>query len=173
MRTGLLYGAIIAVLGAISSGVSYATGDYAAGLAGKNGTGISTALGAVVFILSIVLLIVAGRAAASATGKVGSGAVSGLSAGAIAAVVGGVISSVLIFITPITEVPASAASRLTLDQYATGLRIATVATSVVAILVYAGVGAGIGALGGLMGRGAYQKAHAAAMPMGYPQQPMQ
>jgi hypothetical protein len=167
---GLIFGVLVLVVSLISDGLT---------LVGVKLSDPATSLvvSGVVLLVELALFFLAGRAAAAKTGSVGAGALAGLLAGAIAGVVGAVIGIVRIVLDPgairdaaIKSNPAINPSTLT-DQVviATG-----VVGALIGLLFILGVGAGAGALGGLLGRGRYRPAtYQESMYQGLPpQQPM-
>jgi hypothetical protein len=163
---GLIYGVLVLVVGLISNGLS---------LAGVKLTDPATTLvvSGGILLVDLALFFLAGRAAAAKTGTVGAG----LLAGAIAGIVGAVISIVRTVLDPgairdaaVKANPAVNPSVLT-DQViiATGI-----VSAIIGLLFILGIGAGAGALGGLLGRqkyqpGSYQESMYQGLP---PQQPM-
>jgi hypothetical protein len=158
LANGIIYGVLILVVSLATNALS---------LAGVRLTNTVTALaisGAIFLIeivIEIVLFLLAGRGASARTGTVGAGALAGVLAAAIAGVVGAVITIIQVIIDPaairdavIPANPQVSASLLT-DQ----VIIATaIVSAILGLLFLLGVGAGAGALGGLLGRGRYQPA---------------
>lgn len=181
MRYGLIFGVILAVLGVANSVRSLVTGAYAnAGSGTVDAAG--TLIGLALLVIGIVLYLLAGRSAAAQTGRVGTGAVAGLIAGLVSSVVGAIVLIAIVLGAPVPSIPASATGTLTQDQFATIYRGAAIGGAIVSIAFAAGIGAGLGALGGLMGKSAYEKTHppmpmgmpgAYPPPPGFPNQPMQ
>lgn len=192
VSAGVKFGAIIVALGIVSRIISVvftqalgtppAAGDPEAARAYLEKAGPTLLLlagfGIVFFVVNVVLFLMAGRSAAKQTGTVGSGAIAGLIAGVLGGIVGAIIEIVL-SAAGISTSPSSTGTVLS----ASALLAITIGAAIFGILIDAGIGAGLGALGGLMGRSAFQ-ATAATTPMGvpgayppppggYPPQPMQ
>jgi hypothetical protein len=165
---GLIYGAIIVVIGLINTGLR---------LAGVKITDTATSfiVIGVLLIVELALLFLAGRAASSKTGAVGAGALAGLLAAAISGTVGGVISVVQTILDPAAVRDAAVQTNpqvdtsLLTDQV---IIITAVVSAVLGLLLVLGLGAGAGALGGLLGRQKYQPAaYQESMYQGMPPQP--
>jgi hypothetical protein len=189
VRAGIRYGLIIAVIGLILQVivifVTRAVGDpghiadkqAAQDFLLKVAPYLLLAAGAsiVALIADIVLCVLAGRGAARLTGTVSSGALAGLVTGLVSEFIGLVISVALsaagVSTTPRIPIVDRATSAVTIQVPPTTSSILT--NGIVSLIVISLLAAGVGALGGLIGRGAYQNAQSAAMPTGYPQQPMQ
>ena len=135
VRAGLLYGA----LGALwAMAVPIGLDDYRlfAGAAGN--------VQVIAFFVGLAFSLLAGRAASAQTGLIGSGALAGLLVGLITGLVGEGFS--LIVYSPVGRVP-----------YDTLIQALAVMASLVVIILDVGLGAGAGALGGLLGRWAHQR----------------
>jgi hypothetical protein len=121
--------------------------------------------GPIVFIINLLVMGVAGLLASRETGKVSTGVIAGLIAGAI----GFLDIFVKVFYQVITsDTPGG------IGVVAAGALIALVLFEGLAI----GLGAGIGAIGGLIGRGVYNSSHPQPTqtfmpPMAAPMPPMQ
>lgn len=176
VRNGFLFGIIIAVLGIINSVVSYFTTPTSSSATTPNAFGL---LGCLFFLVYLALFFVAGMMTARQTGTVGSGAITGLIAGLVGGVVSGIVGVVVVVIRP--PVVDTAGTNLTQSELQTAIIIGAIVGVVLVLLVEAGLGAGLGALGALVGRGQYQTQHPAAayqdsmyqgiQQPGYPPQP--
>ncbi|HEX9036446.1 MAG TPA: hypothetical protein VF808_05595 [Ktedonobacterales bacterium] len=162
-RNGLIFGGIIALIGLANVFLDWQLGAYNYTVNPATGTptatGGSPALGCVVFLVDLALTFVAGMLTARASGSVGAASLTGLVAGLLGALVGGVIAAVLIIvvIAPQIQLPTgSGVSQSQLQSILIGVAIGAV---VLGLLVDGGVGAGVAALGGLVGRNSYQQAH--------------
>jgi hypothetical protein len=151
---GLIYGAILVVIGLIN------TGARLAGVKITDG-GASIIITVVLLIIELALFFLAGRGASAQTGSVGAGSLAGLLAAALAGTVGAVISIVQVAIDPgavraaaIQANPQVDTTLLT-DQ---AIIITTIVSAIIGLLFVIGLGAGAGALGGLLGRRNYQPA---------------
>lgn len=165
---GLIYGVLILIVGLSTDALS---------LAGVKFTDIVTGLmvSGVVLLIEIVLYLLAGRAASARTGTVGAGALAGLLAATIAGVIGAVISIVRAVVDPgmIRDAALKANPRvnpsLYTDQF---ILITAIISAVVGLLLILCIGAGVGALGGLLGRRRFQPAaYQESMYQGLPPQP--
>lgn len=159
LKWGLIFGGILALISIINSAVQYLTGSYSQlgdPAAAQSRLGANLLLGCGVFILEAAMYFFAGMLAARENGKVGSGALAGLIAAAVGTVVGGVTSIITFMNLSFTPPPGS---RLDPAQYATIMQTTIIIGSIIAIVVGLGIGTGIAALGGLVGRGRYEAAH--------------
>ena len=170
LRNGLIFGAILAAVGLGNSLIQWLAGAYVVSTHAVNGftsvnvndTGPTAFLGCVVFLAVLALTFVAGMLAARRTGKVGTGSIAGLIAGAFSALVGGTLSLVvnIVLVAPALQVPA--ASTMTPSQVQALFIGTTVAGLILRLFFDSGVGAGMGALGGLLGANTYRK----SLPVG-------
>jgi hypothetical protein len=136
-------------------------------------TGVSLILGVLSFLTGLAAYFVAGTLAAKQTGKVSTGTISGLWAGVFYGVIGCIISIAIFLGITLPKL----LNQYNTAGYPSGVSPATFRIGVIAggVGVYIfglffaiGVGAGIGALGGLLGRSQARKA-APAQP--YQEQP--
>jgi hypothetical protein len=186
-RNGLIFGAIIATLMTgnvifrwLASGYditsqtneSFTTvNDFA--------TGGSFLLGCVIFLVVLTLTFVAGMLTSRKTGGVGSGSLAGLVAGASGALLGGVVNVIVVLTLVSPGIPTPAGSDLTQSQIQALLIGGEIFGLVISLFLYGGFGAGLGALGGLVGRNSYEKANppqpypGSFYPGVYPGAPMQ
>lgn len=137
-RVGLVYGLIGIVFAVVEQAILHVTdADPAFGQA-------SNVIRVAFIVLISVLALLAGRAATAESGKVGSGAVAGLLTGLIAGLVANTIALVL-FRPP----PAFVF-----------FQILAVLASVELVALHMALGAGAGAIGGLIGHKAHRRAAA-------------
>lgn len=179
VRYGLIFGGIIAVLSVLNAVLSPSDRFDTTGSPGAVGGG----LGCLFALASIALLVAPGWLTARATGRTGSGAVSGLIAGLIGSLVFAVALIILVqtlSAADYADIAKSSQQQLTPDQARRVVTIAIVFASVVIVLFAVGVGAGLGAIGGLIGKSQfngpanpYQQSFYQGQPPAYPgQQPM-
>jgi hypothetical protein len=164
-RNGLIFGVIIAVISLANTFLSWSLGAYNMNYDATTGvptTGAgpsTTLLGCGVFLVNLALIFVAGMLTARATGSVGAASLTGLVAGLLGAVVGGVVSAILVVtvIAPQIQIPSD--SGISQSQIQGIFIAAAIGGAILGLLIDAGVGAGVAALGGLVGRGSYEKAN--------------
>lgn len=159
LKWGLIFGGILALISIISTGIQYTTGSFSQlgdPAAAQAHLGTNLLLGCGSFILEAALYFLAGMLAARANGKVGSGALAGLIAAAIGTVVGGAIS--IFTLTNLSFTPP-ADSGIDPAQYASILQGVLIISAAIGVIVGLGIGTGIAALGGLVGRGQHEAAH--------------
>lgn len=181
VRWGLIFGAIIGALSLASIGLQFAMSggkSFASSTTGFSG------LSCLFPLLDLALIFIAGMLASRANGKVGTGSIAGL----LAAVVGGLVNtvaSVIILLTlplsyfedAIRKSQAQNGGTLTPDQVHQAAQVALIVGIVVIVIVWLveiGIGAGVGALGGLVGKGQYKgpvQAYQEALYQGMPPQP--
>lgn len=172
LRYGLIFGAIIAVLVIINSFLPAQVSASGAPDIARGG------LGCLFFLVYLALFFVAGMLAARRTGKAGTGSLAGLLAGAIGIILFVVLGVIAILNTPdsvwqkaLDQARAQNPSvNLTLQQMKTTAEVFAIVAFVLIYLAAIGVGAGLGALGGLVGRGqAPRPQYPEAMYQGMPQ----
>lgn len=166
---GLIFGGIIAVLAIINTLIGVAAGSR---------SGISGIIGIVFFIVFLVLWFLAGFFTARDSGRVGRATIAGLIAGVIGGVVAGIVGLIVVLTASSqSTVTTLENSGLTASQAHSALLIGGIIGLIGSIIIYAGLGAGFGALGGLAGRGraqlpqqVYQESlYQGIPPMGQPQ----
>ncbi len=154
MRWGVLFGIIIAILGALQQGLSgdvlrAAQGPSTAVSAGAALEGVGVLIIDVTFLL---LLGLTGLLTSRETGTVGSGAF----AGAVAAVIGGLVATVVslaLFRSTLSALPINFGA---LDERGQRAVIGVVILSgMCSTFIYGVIGAGLAAIGGLIGRAFY------------------
>lgn len=164
-RNGLIFGAIIAAIGMVSVLINWQLGAYnvatqtATGSSTSNLFGPSLFIGCGIFIVDLALMFVAGMLTARATGSVGAGSLTGLVAGLVGALVGSGIGIVLIItvITPQIQIPTG--SPFTQSQMQGIIIGGAILGLVGGLILDSGFGAGMGALGGVVGSNSYERAH--------------
>jgi hypothetical protein len=182
MRNSLIFGAILGVLGVGNTLIQWITGAYHLVGTSANGfssvslndSGASSLLGCLVFFAMLVLTFVAGMLAARGSGRVRSGALSGLLTGIVGGLISGIggIVVMAVVVAPGLEVPSDVS--MTPTQVETLVIGVVVAVSILVFLVETGFGAGMGALGGLIGANSYRKAVVsvpASFTPGFPDHP--
>lgn len=174
-RNGLIFGGIYALVSIISTLIEWLTGSLTgivnilnSAASGNQPTNILSTLlplaiaGCVGFLIALTLQFVSGMMTARKTGGVGSAALTGLVTGAFGSLIGGGVGLVMDFLVVIPAL-VSLASSLGQNpaQYQQSQTVSDIVGAIFSVVVYAGIGAGLGALGGLVGRNSYQQAHPA------------
>src|SRR5450631_1585088 len=166
-RYGLIFGLIQTAIALTTALVTSLTDPL-----GLN-AGLTFGLGSLIFLTSLAAYFIAGTFAAKQTGRVGTGTISGLWTGVVYGVLGCIITIVL-FLT--IRYPKLVDHYNTVG-YPTSITPATTRAASMAggigfpifgLFVAIGIGAGIGALGGLLGR---SQARKNAPPQPYLAQP--
>ncbi len=187
IRNSLLFGALLGLLGLGNALPQWRTGAEGVLVHTTNGvtsvtvtdTGPSALLGCVVFLALLVLTFVAGMLTARKNGSVGSGAVTGLLVGIVGTLVGSVAHLLILVVGVAPNLQAPAGGPMTQSQVRTVLIGITVVGAIFGLLLTGGLGAGMGALGGLVGANGYRKvmlstpASPAYSPFGSPGMPAQ
>lgn len=183
IRWGIIFGVIIGVIGIISSVILRAAfgGVLSSGSQQDivNASGGILALTCVPCLLYLVLLFVSGIFPARETGNVGQGAIGGLIAGVVGEIISGVVGLIIDAISPLHISPAAnGGSAISTAGFGAAAGIVGI---IVGIIILGALGAGLGALGGLIGKGQYRGPTAAYQdsmyqgmgqpPQGYPPQP--
>lgn len=138
VRVGLAYGLLSAV---IAVGM-----QIALGVTNVNQVlfeGAETVIRVTSYVASLVLYLLAGRAAAAMTGKTSSGVLAGLVAGVISGLAVTIVA--LVFFSPVGKVP-----------YDLLIQVLVIVASVEVLAFDVGLGVGGGAIGGLLGRRAHR-----------------
>lgn len=180
LRNGLMFGAVIALLGIANTFVQWKSGAFATTSQYTNGfttvnvsdTGASSLLGCIVFLAMMVLTFVAGYLTARRVGRASAGAVAGLIVGIVGALVSGAVGFAVILLLVAPGLQAPAGSGWTNTQVQAALIGTTLGGAVLGLLLDAGIGAGLGALGGLAGVNSYRTMQA-GMATFYPSMPGQ
>lgn len=147
-QQGLIFGVIQAVIAsAILLTNAFVFADSA---------GLVLLMSVLSFFTGLAAYIVAGILAARNTGKVKAGTFAGMWTGGIYGIIGFVVSMILFFqVTYPRIIDAAVASgqyTSNIEAYKTGAMIGGVGVGVFGLLFAIGLGAGLGALGGLIGR---------------------
>jgi uncharacterized membrane protein len=147
-KQGLIFGLGLAVINIIFTVI----GDFAH-------------LGGAGFLITILAFLVdlaaygfAGFQASKQTGRAGTGSLAGLFTGLIASIIGAVVSIVLFFTVLMDSAvqaaqKASTSSNVSADTMKNIVIGGYIGIAVFGVLIALGIGAGVGALGGLVGRG--------------------
>lgn len=158
MKWGIIFGIIIGALSLIDVLLRFAT-------LGARSFATSSpffgGFGCLFSLIDLALLVVAGILAAREGGRVGAGTIAGLIAGLIGGAVRAIITIVAVLSLPFSFFVEAArrgarGSTLTPGQIHNIAQIALVViiiAEIIAIGVEGGIGAGLGALGGLIGKG--------------------
>lgn len=181
LRNGLIFGAILGLLGLGNTLIQSMAGAYH--LAGTfnsgngfssvsiNNTGATSFLGCVVFLAMLALTFVAGMLTARGTHRVGSGAVAGLLTGVFGGLISGIASVVVMAVLVVPGLAIPSDVTLSSAQVGTLVVAAEIFASILLLLVESGIGAGMGAFGGLIGAKNHHEALPPAPPSytpGYP-----
>ncbi len=169
VRQGLVFGGLIALVSIIQSLTQFLVGGVDAVVGQANSQGVP-GLGALAFLATLALLFLAGMFTARQNSRVGSATIAGLIAGAIGGLVSGIIVVIGLSFGSIPPTPASSGLHITRSV----LILAGVFVAILFLLFYIALGAGVGAIGGLIGRTYYRSRHPApsyqeSMYQGYPQ----
>jgi hypothetical protein len=159
VRNGLIFGAILAGINIISTLIQWIGGAYQA--MAQAGSGSGTAFGALSlfgclgFLVGLALCFLAGMTTVSRTGWLGSGAIAGLITGLVGELVGGVLGLILVlaFVLPALHIPAD--STLTSGQIDALIVGSGIVGLIIGLIIDGGIGAGLGYLGGLVGKNTY------------------
>ena len=160
LRNGLIFGAILAAVNILSVIIQWVTGSYqaTAQAASGNTTAISATslLGCFTFLIALALAFIAGMKTVSTTGRVGTGAIAGLITGLVGELIGGILGVILVIalVTPHLTMPAG--SNLTVGQMHAFIVGTAIAALILGLIIDGGIGAGLGAIGGLLGKGNYR-----------------
>ncbi|HET9112006.1 MAG TPA: hypothetical protein VFN78_14345 [Ktedonobacterales bacterium] len=166
VKWGLIFGGALILVAVINFAIQYATGALntatSAPSLGTPRLGASLAQGCVVFLIEVALYFLAGMMTARDNGRVGSAAIAGVIAGAMAGVVGAIIAVFTIATRASAVMPPNV--NMTPAAYHSFVVTVGIIGAVVGLLIAIGIGAGIAALGGLVGRNQFARAHP-AQPM--------
>jgi hypothetical protein len=162
VKWGLIFGGLLILLALINLGIEFATGAQAAAaspspLASMN-FGASLLQGCLVFLIELALFFVAGLLTARENGRVGSAAIAGVIAGALAAIVGAIITAVTLLSRPLATVVPPGVS-MTPDEYHSLLLVIVILGVILGVAFDIGIGAGMAALGGLVGKSQFERTH--------------
>ena len=184
IRWGIIFGVIIGIIGIVDNviiraalGPVLTSGDQQRIV---NASGGLLALSCVPCLLYLALLFVSGIFPARDTGNVAQGAIGGLIAGFVGVLISGVAGLILDAVNPMT-ISTSAGTTSSINPVGLG-----VVGVVIDLVILSALGAGLGALGGLVGKNQYRGPVAGYQPSmyqgmgqqpgyppppGYPQQP--
>lgn len=177
--SGLLFGAILGLLGAGNVLLQWAVGAYHVVAQTTNGftsvnlndNSVVSALGCVVFLMMLALTFVAGLVSARGSGRIRSGALAGLLTGSLGGLIGGLAKVLIIamLVVPGVQIPDDVSMSLTqVQMLVVGI---AVGTALIGLLLDIGFGTGMGALGGLIGANTYRKAMSHPGASDYPNYP--
>ncbi len=164
-RNGLIFGAIIAAIGLADVFINWQLGSYnipALTTTSPSTSGLlrpSLFIGCGIFIVDIALMFVAGMLTARTTGSVGAGSLTGLVAGLAGALVGSGVGLVLVLTVIAPQIQVPEGSSFTQSQIQGIIIGGAIFGLVGGLLLDSGIGAGMGALGGLVGSNRYQQTH--------------
>lgn len=172
MKWGLIFGIVIGALSLINVLLRFATLGTRSLATGSPFFG---GFGCLFLLIGLALLFISGILAARESGRVGTGAIAGLIAGLIGGVVSAIVTIVAVLSVPFSYFVEAAhrgarGSALTPGQIHNIAQIALVViiiAEIVAIGVEGGIGAGLGALGGLIGKGQRGEAPPGMQPPPY------
>ncbi|MGZ3714052.1 MAG: hypothetical protein ACXVA4_01415 [Ktedonobacterales bacterium] len=156
VRQGLIYGGLTILVTILQDIIQFAVGGADA-LTNQGSSRGVPGLGTIVFVIGLVLLFLAGMSTTRQNGKVDSAAVAGFLAALIGGLFSGVIAVILLATGPIPTTGTSTGIQIS----RTDVIIGSMFGSIVVVLLYAGLGAGVGAIGGLVGRRTYQSRYPA------------
>ncbi len=167
VRWGLTFGLIMAALGAASAvGSRLLEGSLINGEATPEQflptAGVALLIGCGLYLVYLALFFVAGIMAARQSGSVGAASLAGLLAGGVGALVSSVVSLIVTFVFPSTLSSLGATSTLGSDAgdpFIVGFIIGVIISAIFGLLIWGGLAAGLGALGGLIGQNQFRAAH--------------
>ncbi len=184
IRWGVIFGVIIGIIGIVDNVIIRAAFGSVLSSGNQqqlvNASGGLLALSCVPCLLYLALLFVSGIFPARDSGRVSQGAIGGLIAGVVGEIISGIVGLILDAINPMT-IPSSAGTTSTISPVGLGA-----VGLIIALVILGALGAGLGALGGLVGKNQYRGPVAGYQPSmyqglgqqpgyppppGYPQQP--
>lgn len=157
VRQGLIFGGLTILVDMIQDSIQFVVGGAGAVTNQGNSRGVP-GLGTIVFLISLAFLFLAGMFTARQNGKDDSASVAGFLAGLIGGLFGVVIAAIILATGPIPTTGTSTDSQIP----RTALIIGDGFGAIIVALLYAGLGAGVGAIGGLVGRRSYQSRNPAS-----------
>lgn len=157
VRQGLIFGGFIILVSMAQDAIQFAVGGAEA-VANQGSSKGVPGLSTLVFVISLAFLFLAGMSTARQNGKVDAAAVAGFLAGLI----GGLFRVVIVVIFLATGPLPTTGTSTGIQFSRTDLIIGSVFGSMLIVLLYAGVSAGVGAIGGLVGRISYQSRNPAS-----------
>jgi hypothetical protein len=161
LRNGLIFGGILAGLNLANLAIELLTGNDIATAQVVNGTtsvnldnsGFTTLLACFLFLIALALSLVAGLLAASASGKVGTATLAGLLTGILGTCISGIVGIIFIVVLILPGLLLPPGSTLSLAQLQALVIGTAIFGLVFGVAITGGLGAGTGALGGLIGKG--------------------
>jgi hypothetical protein len=160
LRNGLIFGGILAAIGILSSLAGWRVGEYTVtytnGSLQSSASAAATALGCVIFLVRVGILFVAGMMTAKVSGSARGASATGLIAGLVGSFFSGVVSLILIYALWSPSIPIPAGSGITQEEVQSVVLAGGAIASLVGLVIDGGIGAGVAALGGLVGRAAYE-----------------
>lgn len=168
-QQGLIFGLIQAVIASTILSLN--------AFVNSGSLGTALLLSALSFLTGLAAYFVSGILAAKQNGKVRTGVFAGMWTGGIYGIIGFIVSMVIFFqVTYPKLIDAAIASDLytNISAYETTAQIAGIGFAIFGIFFAVGLGAGLGALGGLIGRNIspYKPVPAAPVYLAYPGQPV-
>ena len=181
LRWGLIFGVILALVNdgiyLITSLISaHSLSTTTTSSVASTALGLSLGLSCLIFLIGLAAYFVAGILAARQTGLVRTGVFAGMWTGGVYGIVDLIVRLIVVFaITLPAEQALLTTSTATTRQF---LVVGGIIEVVIAFLLAIGVGAGMGALGGLIGRSNARKrmpqqVYTEQMYQAYPGQPVQ
>jgi hypothetical protein len=164
-RNGLIYGAILAAIGLVSFFINLSLGAYNYHVDPTTGQPVasagfaSTATGILIFLVNMAVLFVSGMMTARKTGSIGAASLTGLIAGAIGALVGATVTIIVVTTIVLPKLTIPSTSSVSLSQIQAIVTGVVIVAAIFGIAIDAGLGAGVAALGGLVGRNSYQQSN--------------
>lgn len=151
-KVAFQYGLIFGIIQAVIASAVLLVNDLV--ITSVSQVGVSLTLSIVSFLTSLAAYFVAGIFSARQTGKVSTGTFGGMWTGAIYGLIDLVVSLVLFFQIALPKVLNSplATNSANPDAFRTGATIGGVGFAIFGVLFAVGLGAGLGSLGGLIGR---------------------
>ena len=188
IRWGIIFGVIIGIIGIVDTVIIRAAFGSVLSSGSQqqivNATGGLLALSCVPCLLYLALLFVSGILPARDTGSVGQGAIGGLIAGVVGVIISGIAGLVIDVVSPM-HISTAASGSSGIGTIGLGAAAGIIGI-IVDLVILGALGAGLGALGGLVGKNQYRGPVATYQPSmyqgmgqqpgyppppGYPQQP--
>jgi hypothetical protein len=164
LANSFIFGGILAGLNIVNLIVEVVIDPISVSTQVVNGTttvniensGIAGLLTCFLFLAALVLSFIAGMLTARASGKIGAATLAGLLCGLLGTLVAGIIGLVVTVVIALPTLKLPPGSTLSQGDLP-ALLVATAAFELVfGLIITAGLGAGTGALGGLVGRSSYR-----------------
>jgi hypothetical protein len=159
-RNALTYGIILAIINAASSllvgwTISASPGASLLGQESPTAALTSDGLGCVSFLIQLGLLFAAGMMTARISGSVGGASWTGMVAGLIGGFFGSFATLFIFYLLIMPSIRIPAGVNITTDELQSAILLDLIIVAVFSIVIDGGVGAGVAALGGLVGRAGY------------------